>query len=225
MRQIIAIGGSAFGGQANNYKMERYLIAQTQKAHPTVCFLGQASAESPEYTLQFYQNFSALETKPSTISLFGRVTSDWKSKILAQDLIFVGGGNTRSMLALWREWEMDLLLKQAYEQGTVLCGSSAGAICWFAQCVTDSIWPLGTLNGLGFLNGSCCPHYDSEAERRPTYLHKVGTGEISPGIALEDYTAAHFIQGHLERVISSKSKAKAYRVTMTGEEALNVEVL
>ena len=223
MPQIIAIGGAGFGSLENDYKMERYLIAQTGKTNPKVCFLGQASAESPAYAHRFHQTFKTLGAHPSTVSLFGRVTPHWKTQVLEQDLIFVGGGNTRSMLALWREWGMDQILKEAYENGTVLSGSSAGAICWFEACVTDSVWPLGTLKGLGFLQGSCCPHYDSEPERRPTYLEKVSSGEIIPGIALEDYTAVHFVDGTLKRVVSAKTGATVYRVG-PGEEAL-LEVL
>ncbi|MBP6103495.1 MAG: peptidase E [Gammaproteobacteria bacterium] len=225
MAQIIAIGGAGFGTLENDYKMERYLIAQTGKTNPKVCFLGQASAESPAYARLFHRTFKALETHPSTISLFGRVTPHWKTQVLEQDLIFVGGGNTRSMLALWREWGMDQILKEAYDKGIVLCGSSAGAICWFEACVTDSVWPLGTLKGLGFLQGSCCPHYDSEPERRPTYLQKVQSGEIIPGIALEDYTAAHFVDGSLRTVVSAKAGTKAYRVSPDKETGLEVGLL
>ena len=225
MPQIIAIGGAGFGNPENDYTIERYLIAQTGKINPKVCFLGQASAESPAYARLFHRTFKALEAHPSTVSLFGRVTPHWKTQVLEQDLIFVGGGNTRSMLALWREWGMDQILKEAYENGTVLSGSSAGAICWFEACVTDSVLPLGTLKGLGFLPGSCCPHYDSEPERRPTYLQKVQSGEIIPGIALEDYTAAHFVDGALKTVVSAKTAAIAYQVSADNETALNTKIL
>jgi len=105
---------------------------------------------------------------PSWTSLFGIVKPGWREHLLAQDIIYVGGGNTRSMICLWREWGADEVLREAYEAGILLCGVSAGAICWFEQGVTDSVWPLGVLPCLGLLPGSCCPHYDSEAERRPT---------------------------------------------------------
>ncbi len=87
------------------------------------------------------------------------------------------------------------------------------------------MWPLGTLKGLGFLKGSCCPHYDSEPERRPTYLEKVASGEIIPGIALEDYTAAHFVDGTLKRVVSAKAGTKAYQVSVDNETALHAKIL
>lgn len=220
MLQIIAIGGAGFGNQASDFKMERYLLTQTEKAKPKVCFLAQASAESPAYQRQFSQTFQALDAETSAISLFGRVSPEWSPQILEQDLIVVGGGNTRSMLALWREWGMDQMLQKAYEQGIVLCGSSAGAICWFEECVTDSVWPLGTLKGLGFLKGSCCPHYDSEPERRPTYRKKVQEGQISPGIALDDHCAAHFVDGSLRTLVSVQPEAHAYWVDAQGEKML-----
>lgn len=220
MKQIIAIGGGGFTSPAKNFKMERYCLLQTKKESPKVCFLPQASAEAQDYTVKFYESFQKLNAVPSWISLFGRVEPTWKEHLLKQDLIYVGGGNTRSMLALWREWEMDKILLEAYQMGIILCGVSAGAICWFEECITDSVWPLGALKGLGILKGSCCPHYDSEPERRPTYLNKVKNKEVKPGIALEDYTAAHYIDGNLKQIIVSLDNKKAYQVSEMEEDAI-----
>ena len=130
------------------------------------------------------------------------------------------------MLALWREWGIDKLLIQAYQRGIVLCGSSAGAICWFEQCVTDSVWPLGALQGLNILQGSCCPHYDSEPERRPTFIKKIRNNEILPGIALSDHTAAHYVDNQLKTVVSELPEKKAFYVSADGEEeALDIKYL
>lgn len=225
MQQIIAIGGGGFGGSQKNLAMERYLIQQTKKTSPKVCFLPQASSEAQEYIVRFYEAFTSLGALPSWISLFGRVEDGWKEKLLEQDLIFVGGGNTRSMLALWREWGMDQVLLEAYKRGIVLAGVSAGAICWFEQGITDSVWPLGTLTGLKILKGSCCPHYDTEPERRPAYLSKVKNGEVIPGIALEDNTAAHFVDGQLKSIVASVADKKAFSVSNRGEEAIAVNFL
>lgn len=222
MQQIIAIGGGGFGDFQKSLSMERYLIEQTQKTSPKVCFLPQASAESSEYIVRFYETFTSLGALPSWISLFGRVEDSWKEKLLQQDLIFVGGGNTRSMLALWREWGMDQVLLEAYKRGIVLSGVSAGAICWFEQCITDSVWPLGALTGLKMLKGSCCPHYDTEPERRPAYLNKVSNNEVIPGIALEDNTAAHFVDGKLKCIVGTAEGKKAFTVLPHGEEEISV---
>jgi peptidase E len=114
------------------------------------------------------------------------------------------------MLAVWRDWGLDVHLRTAWEQGIVLGGSSAGSICWFEQGLTDSIaGPLVRLDCLGLLAGSNCPHYDSEAQRRPTFRTLVD-GRISDGVAADDGAALH-TDGKLHRAISSAGRARAWR--------------
>ena len=138
---------------------------------------------------------------------------DMAAHLLVQDVIYVGGGNTKNMLALWREWELDQVLRTAWEQGIILAGLSAGAICWFEQGVTDSIpGELTALRGLGFLKGSHCPHYDGEPERRPAYHRLRKAGVLADGIAADDGVALHYIGDHLVRVVSSRPGARAYWV-------------
>jgi peptidase E len=128
-------------------------------------------------------------------------------------VIYVGGGNTKSMLAVWRDWGIPELLREAWESGIVLTGASAGAICWFEQGVTDSFADgLRSLACLGFLPGSCCPHYDGEAQRRPAYHRLLAGNEISAGVAIEDWTAVHFKGSQIHRVIASREGARAYSV-------------
>jgi peptidase E len=141
--------------------------------------------------------------------------------VLEQDAIFVGGGNTRSMLAVWRDWGLDLHLRKAWDSGVVLGGGSAGSICWFEQGVTDSIaGPLTALPCLGFLSGSNCPHYDSEPARRPTYRKLVAAGRIMEGVAADDGVALHFVEERLARVVSSRPRARGYRVTQSGKRSI-----
>jgi dipeptidase E len=141
--------------------------------------------------------------------------------VLEQDAIFVGGGNTRSLLAVWREWAIDRHLRSAWESGIVLGGSSAGSICWFEQGITDSIaGPLTALPCLGFLRGSNCPHYDSEAQRRPTFRKHVGRGTVPDGYAADDGAALHFVGDSLAKVVSSLPRAKAYRVYRSGKRVV-----
>jgi dipeptidase E len=130
-----------------------------------------------------------------------------------------GGGNTKSMLALWREWGLDVILRQAWESGVVLTGLSTGAICWFEQGLTDSIPGQWTrLPCLGLLPGSCSPHYDGEPERRPAYHHLVATGQMLPGYAADDSVALHFVDGRLWRVVSSRPTVRAYALEVqTGQ--------
>jgi dipeptidase E len=213
MRQIIAMGGGGFSMEPDNPALDRYIIQQTGKETPAVCFLAQASGESLEYTVNFYRAFNQLNCKASHLSLFRPHTGDIEGFLMAQDVIYVGGGNTKSMLALWREWGLHEILRKACEQGTILTGVSAGAICWFEQATTDSIpGKLTVLNCLGYLAGSCSPHYDGEPQRRPTFHRYIGAGDLLPGYAFDDGAAGHFIDGELRCCVSSRPHAKGYRV-------------
>lgn len=220
MKQLVVMGGGGFTMEPDNPLLNQFVLGLTDKEQPKVCFLGQASAESQEYTVQFYRAFLDLGAVPSHFSVFGSVAPGWQGRLLAQDVIYVGGGNTRSMLALWREWGVDTVLAQALENGTILAGLSAGMICWFEQGITDSVQPLGVLPCLGFLPGSACPHYDGEAERRPAYLQMVKEGRALPGLALDDSAAAHFVDGALREIVTSKPGARAFQVLREDGEAV-----
>lgn len=217
--QIIAIGGGAFTVEPNP-RIERYVLAQTGKRNPSVCLLATATGDSDTYIAKFYAAFTKLGCRPTHASLFGR-TPDLKRLLLSQDAIFVGGGNTKSMLATWREWGIPPLLREAWRRGIVLAGSSAGAICWFKTGVTDS-WAdrLAPLPGLGFLPGTCCPHFDGEPERRPSVHRMVAEGTLSTTLALDDGAAAHFLGRKLERIVVGRPKASGYEVRRKGSQAV-----
>ena len=213
MQQISALGGGGFSEEPDNLALDRYIVAQTGKAAPAVCFLGQASAESADYTLRFYQAYAHLGCRPSHLALYGWPADDPAPLLLAQDVIFVGGGNTRNLLALWQAWEIPAILRRALANGTVLAGISAGANCWFEQGITDSIAPeLRAMPCLGFLAGSFCPHYDGEVARRPAFHRFLGQGEIQPGYAADNGVACHFVDGQLHRVVASRPDVYAYRL-------------
>jgi peptidase E len=132
------------------------------------------------------------------------------------------------MLGVWREWGLPEILREACEAGVILAGISAGAICWFEQGLTDAhAGDLRPLQCLGFLPGSCVPHYDGEAARRPTYHRLLKTGEMRPGLAIEDGAAVHFVDGGVHRVVASRPGATAYQVRVRNgaveEEALPVD--
>lgn len=220
MTHIIALGGGGFSVEPDYPYLDQYILNLTAKQQPKVCFLGQASGESDIYQLRFYSAFTKLGTKPSHLSLFRPVDKNWRDHLLSQDIIYVGGGNTRSMLALWRDWGIDQALYEAWQNGVILAGVSAGAICWFEQCVTDSTYPLGLIKGLGFLRGSACPHYRSEPDHRPAYKRMVEDGVAKNGIALDDFAAAHYIDGELEYIVTARQNAAAFRLLRTTDEVI-----
>jgi peptidase E len=228
-RQIIALGGGGFSMEPENLALDRYILAQARVPEPAVAFLPTASGDSDNYVVRFYAAYLGLPCRPSHLFFFRR-TPHLRSYLLAQDVIYVGGGNTKSMLAVWREWDLPELLREAWESGIILAGISAGAICWFEQGVTDSFADrLRGLDCLGFLPGSCCPHYDGEAERRPAYHQLLRDGEIASGVAIDDGAAIHFVDGAVHRIVTSRSNAKAYRVGVTDgavlEEVMSVKHL
>jgi dipeptidase E len=213
MKQIIAMGGGGFSMEPDNPLLDQYVLQQTSKPRPKICFFPHATDDTVRYVNRFFTAFTQLDCVPSTLSLYQiPPMQDMESFLLGQDAIYVGGGNTKSMLALWREWNLDVILRKCYDAGVVLAGISAGANCWFEEFVTDSATPeLNVMrNGLGFLPGSFCPHYDGEPLRRPTYQRMVTNNEIKEGVACDDGAAAHYVDGTLARVVSSRAGAKGY---------------
>lgn len=160
------------------------------------------------------------------LSFYPWPPEDLRELALGSDVILVCGGNTANMLAVWRVHGFDRILREAWESGIVLAGWSAGMICWFEAGVTDSFGPQldGMHDGLGFLPGSACPHYDGEERRRPVYTELVANG-FPPGIALDDAAAAHYVGTELVEVISSSADARGYRVGADGETPLPARVL
>ncbi len=214
--QIIAMGGGGFSMEPENPLLDLYVLRATGKPRPKVCFLAQASGESQDYILRFYTAFSRYDCQSSHLSLFRPPTADLEGFLLGHDLIYVGGGNTKSMLDLWREWSLAGILRRAWEQGVVLAGLSAGAICWFEQGHTDSVpGPLSALPCLGFLAGSFSPHYDGEAARQPSFRHLVGVGELKDGYGVEDGVGLHFVGTELKNAVGSRPNSKAYRIQYT----------
>lgn len=216
-KQILAIGGAALPEALDKLQLIEYFLALTNKKKPRVCFIGAAHGDADAGRLRFYAGFSQFNCKPTHLPLFARTPRDLESFIMERDAIYVGGGNTRSMIAVWREWQLDVYLRQAYEKGIVLGGASAGSICWFEQGVTDSVaGALTAMPCLGLLKGSNCPHYNSEPLRRPTYRKFVASGRIIEGMAADDGAALHFVDGQLTQAVSSLPRAKAWRVTRRG---------
>jgi peptidase E len=223
--QVVALGGGGFLMEPDNPALDRFLVSLTGKERPKVAYLGQAAAEHRDMVLAFYRAYTALGAVPSWLSLFLPHTADLEGYLCEQDVIYVGGGNTKSMLALWREWGLDRILRTAGENGTILAGISAGALCWFESGTTDSIpGALTILPCLGYLPGSFSPHYDGEPERRPTFQRLIAAGELPDGYAMDDGAAAHFVDGRLMEVVTSRPNARGYRVVRSGNQAVETEL-
>ncbi|KAB8319804.1 peptidase E [Tolypothrix campylonemoides VB511288] len=217
-KQIVAMGGGGFSMEPENPMLDKYILGLSQKERPKVCFIPTASGDSDKYIVRFYSAFVQRPCIPSHLSLFQPPTADLRSFVFEQDIIYVGGGNTKNLIALWKEWGLDHILREAWESGIILSGLSAGSICWFEQGVTDSIpGSVTVLQCLGFLKGSNCPHYDGEAQRRPSYHRLLSAGLISEGYATDDGVGLHFIGDTLEKIVSSRPHAKAYRLERIDE--------
>lgn len=218
---IVAMGGGGFSME--DPLSDDYVLGLVDASRPKICFVPTATSAMPVYVLRFFDAFPAGRFEPTYLDLFNRTVGDLTSFLGEQDVIYVGGGNTANMLAIWRLHGVGDALRAAWESGVVCCGVSAGANCWFEASTTDSFLadhadPL--LDGLGFLSGSFTPHYRSEAQRRPSLHRLVAGGELPAGLACDDFAAVHFEGTSLVEVVASSEGACAYRVEREGDTAV-----
>jgi dipeptidase E len=218
--QIVAFGGGGFSMEAGNALLDEYVLGLTGVERPKVCFLPSASGDADHYIVRFYRAFSTARCEPSHVSLFRRdkgagLGGDVATHLLAQDLIYVGGGSVVSLLGVWRAHALDEVLRRCWELGIVLCGLSAGSLCWFGEAVTAFHGPPQRVAGLGLLPYSNCVHYDGEPARRESYHRFLGAG-MAPGYAASDGAALHFCGESLARVVGSRPSAAAYWVEEVG---------
>ncbi len=190
-----------------------------------VCFVPTATADEDWQLVRFYESF-AHRAEASHVSFNPWPRADLREHVLAQDAVYVSGGNTAIALAIWRVHGFDQVLREAWERGILLCGWSAGMICWFEAGVTDSFGPQlnGMRDGLSFLPGSACPHYDGDERRRPVYQELVANG-FPPGYAADHDAALHFVGTELLEVVSTRPGACAYRVEPGSETPLEPRLL
>ena len=211
-KNIVAIGGGGFGRSLGSLEIEKYIISLINKKRPKICFIPTASGDSSLYKLNFYRAFSKLDCITSHIDFLSR-TENLEDKVFAQDIIYVGGGNRKSMLAVWKEWNLYEILQNAYEKGIVLSGVSAGAICWFDKGITDSYAEeLTIIDCLGIVGGIACPHFDEEKEREP-YVNDVINREIIKScICIEGNCALHVKNNIKYSSIDFGNGKKCFRV-------------
>jgi dipeptidase E len=214
--QIAGLGGHEVGDHAYR-PLEDWLLGLAGKERPRVLFVPTASAENPDYVVRFFDAFAG-RAEVSHLDFFPWPPAELRDVVLGHDLVYVGGGNTANMLAIWREHGLDEIVREAWQAGVVLSGVSAGMICWFEAGVTDSFGPqLEGMECLGLIPGSACPHYDGEELRRPRY-HELVAGGIPGGWAAEDGVALHFEGWELREAVTALPGKAAYRVELRDGE-------
>jgi dipeptidase E len=231
-RQIVAFGGGGFSREWGNTLLDDFVLSLTRARRPRICFLPTASGDADHYVVRFYRAFSSDRCEPSHISLFRRETGvgDPRAHLLAQDVIYVGGGSLVSLLGTWRAHGLDAILREAWEAGVILCGGSAGALCWFQHALSGfHEGPAREIEALGLLPWSCAVHYNEEQGRRDAFHAAIGAG-MPPGYGAGDSAALHFIGGELAEVVSSRPQASAAFVSrgadgLADERALPVRYL
>lgn len=209
-----------------NTLLDDHLLALTGVERPRVCFLPTASGDADHYVVRFYKAFSAARCEPSHISLFRRETGvgDLYAHLLAQDIVYVGGGSLVSLLGTWRAHEVDVALREAWQAGVIMCGGSAGSLCWFSEAISGfHEGPARRLEGLGFLPWSNAVHYCDEPDRRSAFHEAIAAG-MAPGYGVGDAAALHFVGTELAEVVCSRPDARAVHVSAAGDGVVEREL-
>jgi peptidase E len=220
-RHVLAIGGGMLMPRDTAPLQVRYAMDLSGRASPKLCVLNTAVGDAAESYLRFYDRLAETSAQVRHLALFPMPNvADPGELLMSQDVIFVGGGSVANMVAVWRVHGIDEILRKAWQAGIVLAGSSAGGICWFEGGTTDSfgIKLRAFTDGLAMLPGSFCPHYSSEAERRPLYRRLVADGALPGGIACDDGVGAHYTDEMLAELVADRPAGNAYRVERAGTE-------
>jgi peptidase E len=212
-RQIVAFGGGGFSMESGNPLLDEYVLGLCRKEKPRVCFLPSASGDADHYVVRFYRAFPADRCESSHISLFRREQgpADLRAHLLAQDLIYVGGGSVVSLLGVWRAHGLDQILREAWEAGVVLCGLSAGSLCWFAEAHSGFHGAPRRIEGLGLLPFSNSVHYEPGSDHGLAYHGLLQEG-MRAGYAAQDGAALHFVGAELNQVVASRPESHGYRL-------------
>jgi dipeptidase E len=225
--QIVAFGGGGFSMEWGNTLLDDHVLSLTGVERPRVCFLPTASGDADHYVVRFYRAFPASRCEPSHISLFRRETGvgDPRAHLLEQDLIYVGGGSLVSLMGPWQAHGLDEALAEAWRAGVVLCGGSAGSLCWFTEALSGfHEGPARRLKGLGLLPWSNAVHYAEEPGRQSGFVEAIADG-MAPGYGAGDGAALHFVGTELHEVISSRPVSQAWFVSRRGRAGVQEEPL
>lgn len=208
--------------EPDNPLLDDFILSLSRRKPARVCFVPTASGDSATYLVDFYRAFTERRCVPTDLTVFDSLavprrparTADLKAFVSAQDVFYVGGGNTANLLSVWRAHGLDRLLARAWRSGAVLAGVSAGMLCWFENGLTDSFGGFQPLrDGLGLLRGAACPHYDGEPLRQAAFRRMIKRDGMS-GYAADDGAGLHFVGTRLREVVSSRPEARAYRLTV-----------
>ena len=224
-RTILAMGGGGFTMEPRNPVLDDYVLRRSPRPVPRILFLPTASGDPIQHIAQFQAAFAgrACETRHLSLFRLGRDPVPLRDTLLSQDVIYVGGGSLRNMLAIWRAHGLDALLREAWERGVVLAGLSAGAMCWFEHGITTSGGPPASTAGLGLLPGSMSVHRDGEPTRLPVFRDAILRDEIPGGWAVDDGCALLFRDRALSRVVASGPDRGAARIDRVGGRLQEVE--
>jgi dipeptidase E len=219
-RTVFAMGGGGFAMEPNNPLLDDYVLSLTRAKEPRILFLPTASGDTTAQINAFQARFGDRSCVTEHLSLFRLrdATGPLDEVVTSQDIIYVGGGSMRNLLALWEAHGLDRLLLEAWRRGTVLAGISAGAMCWFQGGVTCSSGAPEAMPGLGLLEGSLTVHADGEPERLPVWLAGVREGTLPGGWALDDGVGLLIRGHHPARLVSSRPGAGAQRVVAIAGE-------
>lgn len=221
---IISIGGGGFSSNPNKLEIEEYILNISESKKPKVSFFATASGDSDFYIKKFYQAFNKLNCIPSHFSLFDLHNVKFKDYILKQNIVYVGGGNIKSMICLWKEWGVIKILKEAYlNNGLILSGMSAGSLCWFEDFVIGESYGSNTIfKGLNLINMVNIVHYDKViVELEDLFFEAIRKSSNKNGIAIEDGVAVHFKGGVYNNIVKQQVKNNAYSFTLNKDDSLN----
>ncbi len=219
---VFCMGGGGFTMEPGMPALDAFILALAPVERPRVLFLPTASGDPREDIARFGRVFGAWSCRPQILSLF-RIEADdepLESLILSQDIIYVGGGSMRNLLALWRAHGVADLMLEANARGTVLAGLSAGAMCWMEGGVTTSVGVPEPVDGLGLIPGSLSVHARQDPERGGVYREAVGSGRLPAGWTADDGCGLLFRDGQLEEVVVSRDDAEAIHVELTDDGTL-----
>ena len=225
-RRILALGGHDFDRRAGNDAICDLIVELAGSARPRICLLPTASGDPEDQIGRFRRACAERDCVPEVISLFrlGEKPVDLREELLAQDVIYAGGGSMLNLRAIWRTHGLDEILRECWHEGILMCGQSAGAMIWFEGGITSSRGAPAVAAGLGLLPGSACVHYLTEPLRRRTFLRAIAAGDLGPGLGLEDQTGALFENTELAETVSAREGAQAWEATLDGGRLLETEL-